>query len=116
MFQMSSNMGGQQLGQTNRHGVAKLPHRFRPRPVKDEIIGKHLKASAFSHGQIAHGTIRSEQHVFPSGNPVDAGLERLRRFVQRAAGMTGIAARSSLKTVVWIPGGEQIPLWIGKIE
>ena len=105
MPQMSSNMGGQQLGQTDRHGVAKLPHRFRPRPVKDEIIGKHLKASAFSHGQIAHGTIRSKQHVFPTGNPMNARLECLRRFVQRAAGMTGIAARSSLKAMVWIPSG-----------
>lgn len=80
--------------------VSQLPHRLGPRAVEYHVIGKSLKARAFSNSEVAHRTVRPAKHVFSTWNAVDPRLQSLCRLVHGTTGVPHVGACSRLKTMV----------------
>ena len=52
-----------------------------------------------AYGEIAHRSMRAPQRAIAARHAVVAGLQRLRRLVQRTAGVAHIRARARLETM-----------------
>ena len=74
-------------GQAARDGVPDLPHRLAPSAVEHVLVGEGLQPRCFAHAEVAYSAVGAAQHVLAARNAVHAGLERLRRGVQRRTRM-----------------------------
>lgn len=91
--------------QTNGNRVTELPHRLRPGPEKDKVIGEGLQTGRFPHREISNRAIGAGQHVFAARNAMVARLERFRWFVKGASGVACITPRAGIEFVIGKLGG-----------
>jgi hypothetical protein len=111
--------GGDDLTELSWDGVAELPHIFRPRAGKNELVWERLNPCGFAHGHVADRAVRIKYRVLATWDAVVANLKGFGEFIKWASSVARITASARLQLMTMnftCHSCRYVVQWSGKSE